>query len=303
MTHPDVASVGYLDTAVVVINGVSLPVSSFARSSGTLIRPVLLAGRLPTSTFDIAVGENTARTLQLDIGDSVELDSGFAPPEQFVVVGVIVPPLTGSDAEPGVGVLTTAPNFQRLSYPFDAIARILLIDYRDGVDVRRVEADLSDLGFRFEVRSHSRPPRGLANVLGVRVIVVWLGAFFLVLGALATLLATLRQRARHARDFNILRALGFDRHDIGRCILVEATAIVAIGLTIGVPVGLFTGSQAWRMTVSHLGVVDVQPTPISIVLAMIGLGVFATLGAAFVGRRVVSRVGVGRGRSYRNLQS
>lgn len=301
--HPEVASVGYLDTAVVVIAGVSVPISSFAMANGALIYPEVLSGRLPTSSFDIAIGERTARELRLDIGDSVQLDSGFATPSEFTVVGLIVPPFTGTDAEPGVGVLTTAPSLQRLSYPFDSLTRNLLMVYRSGADVQAVEADLTDLGFRFEVRSHSRPPRGLANVLGVSVISVGLGAFFLVLGALASLLVAVRQRTRHSRDFAILRSLGFDRRDIGHCVLAEATTIVVVGLLVGVPLGLFAGNRAWRLTVGDLGIVDTQPSPVLIVLSTLGLGVAAALGAAFVGHRVLSRVVAGRELSFRPPES
>ena len=301
--HPDVESVGYLENAVVTVDGVSVPITAIYREAGPVLSPVVLAGRLPTSSFDIALGENTARELGLSVGDQMLIDSSFAPPETFIVVGLVVPPYTGSESDPGVGMLTTGANMQRLAIPFESTATFLLIKYREGADVQRVEADLTDIGFRFEVRSHARVPRGLANVLGARVIVVWLGWFFLLLGFLATLLAAIRQRARHARDFEILRALGFDRRDIGRCVTSEVATIVAVGLLVGVPIGLIVGSQAWRLTVGNLGVVDAQPSPLVPALALICVALVATLGSAALGRRMVSRGAADRARSFQHLQS
>ncbi|MCE9623224.1 MAG: ABC transporter permease [Actinomycetia bacterium] len=297
--NTDVSRVSFLDSIAVVVADEPVNLSTTVARHGLLIAPVVLTGRLPVATFEIAVGERTARQLHLEIGDRVRAEAAFAGSSEFTVVGIVVPPYTGTAGDPGVGVYANMVTFDQLNPPPTAIVRNLLIQYAAGVDPQAVEADLSALGFRFEARSHARPPRSIANLVGVTVIVKWLLVFFLIQGLLATMLAAARQGTASARDRQILRTLGFTSRDILRAVSIEAAVVIAIGLGLGLTLGLVAGYQAWELTTGDLGVVDSLSSPSPIVLSVVAL---ALVGAVSVSL-TVSRAAAGRGRSFRSLRS
>ncbi|MEQ1873400.1 MAG: ABC transporter permease [Ilumatobacteraceae bacterium] len=295
----DVGSVSVLNTTVIGVDGEPVGLSTIVGYDSELIEPVVLAGRLPTSTFEIAVGEATAERLKVGIGDQVRIDSPFAPSLDCIVVGVVVPPYRGTGADVGAGIYTNAMTFARLDHPFDTIVAVLLIEYEPGVDAQAVEADLTDLGFRFEARSRPRQPRAIANIVGALVVVRWLLVFFVVQGLLATLLAAARRGTARSRDRVILRTLGFSRNDTLRATAIETVTIIAIALVVGVSLGLLAGYQAWHLTTADLGVVDSMSSALLVVVGIAGLAIFGAGGLSLT----VSRAVADRGSSFRNPQN
>ena len=66
--------------------------------------------------------------------------------------------------------------------------------------------------------------------------------------ALANALVVAVRRRR--RDLAVLRSMGFTRRQTAVSVVVMSLAIVAIGVLVGLPVGLAVGATLWRLTAS-----------------------------------------------------
>ena len=66
--------------------------------------------------------------------------------------------------------------------------------------------------------------------------------------------------------------------------------LVAVGLVIGVPVGIVAGRAVWRLFATHLGAVPVEVIPVALILAVCSVialgGVALALGPALLAVRV-----------------
>ena len=97
------------------------------------------------------------------------------------------------------------------------------------------------------------------------------------LSALASLILALTAAVRRRRrDLALLKALGFTRRQISATIAWQATSTVAVGLLIGVPVGIAAGRLMWTLFARQLDVVAEPAVP----FIVIGLIVLAALVAA-----------------------
>lgn len=288
--HESVESVGFLDNAVAVVDGTTVRVSSFEVFSGVTTAPVVLDGRIPKGTHELALGERTAHLLGVDVGDRVSVDSGFAPPVEWSVVGLVVPPYFGASSDTGTGAYTTAYNFNLLDIPFENRVRVMVVEYHSGASWADVEADLTnDLEYLFVYRSHARTPRAITDLVDVSVVTKALALFFLLLASANLLLAAARRGTRQTNDLLILRTLGFTRRDTTRSLAAEAVTVVLLGGVAGIALGLVVASRVWRLTVGGLGVADAQPSPLAIVGIVSGLALVGVVVSVVVGRVAVGR--------------
>jgi len=97
-----------------------------------------------------------------------------------------------------------------------------------------------------------------------------------------TLVASVRRRRR---DFALLKTLGFTRGQVAGAVAWQASAIAAVGLVIGLPVGVAAGRWLWLAFARELSAVPDPVIPAgSIALAVIAALVLANLVAALPGR-------------------
>ena len=88
-----------------------------------------------------------------------------------------------------------------------------------------------------------------------------LGAFLIGLGmvGLVHFLGVSARRRRH--DFAVLRALGFVRRDLGLTMSWQAISVAAVGVVVGVPLGVIVGRWAWLAAIGSVGMVDTPAVP------------------------------------------
>jgi hypothetical protein len=108
----------------------------------------------------------------------------------------------------------------------------------------------------------------------------------LAAGAVAALGLTLVTSVRRRRrDFALLKTLGFTRGQLAAAIAWQSTVIIAIGLVIGVPLGIAAGRWLWLLFARELSAVPDAVVPAaSIALAALAALVLANLVAALPGR-------------------
>ena len=110
----------------------------------------------------------------------------------------------------------------------------------------------------------------------------WLLAALLGVLAVATmasmLIVTVR---RQRRDLAVLRAVGIAGGGVRRIVSVQALVVSAMGLVVGVPLGIIIGRVAWMSVARGLGVVVHTSVPVlwllAIVVAVIAVDLVSSL--------------------------
>ena len=239
----DVASAGILSSVSVVIDDRELQGMSLASYKGDLAF-TLVRGRLPSSPAEVALGSETLADLGLEIGDSVEaLAADGATAHSLQVVGTAVLPQTEL-ATLDQGAVFTPDGLDRLAQAPPSLEPV--IGYRDGADVAALEQRLTDAaGLAFPVFS-ARVPGSITNVVESSNISWALAGFFLIIGMVGLTNALTTSIRRDGHEFAVLRALGFRGRQVRQATLVQALSLSAVGVVVGVPLGLIGGRAAWR---------------------------------------------------------
>lgn len=210
-------------------------------------QPVITDGHLPAAAGEVMLAPTSARLLGARIGSTVRFagDRGTAT---LTVVGLGLLPQTaynGYDA----GAWVTPGAYDQLFAGF--LNRAGYLRLRPGTDplaviVRLGAATTGVRGADSLFPDVAPTPARLAQIRDIRVIPLTLGVFLalLAVGAVGhTLAASVRRRRR---DIAVLRALGMTRRQVRAVLLTQGVVIAAIGLGLGVPLGLAGGRVLWR---------------------------------------------------------
>jgi len=257
------------------------------------VGPPILSGRQVEAPGEVVLGSTTLADLGKRIGDTVVLDpGGVAQPLQ--VVGTAVLPTLG----PVFGAYTSLGDGAMMAYDqmpgWDQISpgpKALFIRFRPSADRGAAFERISD---GLPGISHLEGTAELLEVQRPAEIVNYesmgstpaLLAGVLVLAAVASLGLTLASGVtRRRRDLSILKSLGFTRRQVSSTVVWQSSIIVAVGLVVGVPLGIVLGRWLWILFADRLPVVA-QPAVPALALAAVaaGLLVLANLVAAVPAR-------------------
>ncbi len=113
-------------------------------------------------------------------------------------------------------------------------------------------------------------------------------AAFLALLAIAALAYMLIAISRsRARDFAVLRSIGFTRGQSRTVVAAQSTAISIIGLLIGIPLGVLLGRAAWRLIAERVPLQNVPPVAALALIVIVPLALLvANLLALWPSQRV-----------------
>jgi ABC-type lipoprotein release transport system permease subunit len=268
------------------------------------IAPPVLQGRAPAAADEIAVGPQTLAALGADIGDRVEMRvPGARGVALMRIVGSAVFPTVGENTRLGRGALVTpggaiefvegiAAEGNEITgagqedqdggaelnansaepVPERQAAFGVLLQLAPGADGDELVAELAEhLGVDYDDMFPNQrfAPTDIVNFGRVETTPVVLGGVLAAFaaGALAHLLLSAVQRRR--RDFAILKTLGFVRRQVAGAVAAQATTVTAIGLVVGVPVGVAVGRWVWTLMADSLGVVPRPQVPLSSLAAIV----------------------------------
>ena len=79
-----------------------------------------------------------------------------------------------------------------------------------------------------------------------------------------------------------------DRHQVGATLAVQATAVTAVGLVVGLPLGIAAGRHVWVLVASGLSVVRQPVVPASVLVVALAAIVVANLMAVLPARRAAA---------------
>jgi ABC-type lipoprotein release transport system permease subunit len=118
---------------------------------------------------------------------------------------------------------------------------------------------------------------------------VALALFLATLGTLGLVHFLALSTRRRRSDFAVMQAMGFVKRQVGASVVWQGATVAAIGVVVGVPIGIVVGRAAWNRAVSGLGM-DASPTipgPMVLALAIatfLGVGCIAALAGWFATR-------------------
>ena len=309
----DVVAVTGVYFATVQIDGQTVP--AMAAPARAAIKPSPLTGRPLTGPGQIVLGPATLAQLHRRVGDAVTVSEGqIIPPTRLRIVGTAALPTIGDV----IGVhasLSTGAILPLSSVPAGGLAaygpvsgpNAMFIRLRPGVSpaaglrsLNRVagqlnrdsrtpaaESVIGDIGnyLNFVSVLPVQRPADIVNykTMGAMPAILAGGlAAGAVVGLGLTLIASVRRRRR---DFALLKTLGFTQGQLAAAVAWQSTAVAAVGLVVGVPVGIAAGRWLWLAFAGELSAV---PDPIvpagSVALAAVAALVLANLVAALPGR-------------------
>jgi len=278
------------------------------------VAPRILSGHGLDGSREVVLGPATLAQLHKRVGDTVMLASGSSH-VRLRIAGTATMPAIG-------GVLSIHPSMSTGALfstallpahssdvfgPLLAGPNAILVRLRPGASQAAGQASLQAISRRLRQMLNSPrvqaatggfsladsvdllPAQRPAEIVNYRS----MGAMPVVLagglaaGAVAalglTLVASVRRRRR---DFALLKTLGFTRRQIAAAVAWQSTVIVAVGLVIGVPLGIAGGRWLWLAFAGELAAVPDPVIPaVSITLAALAAVVLANLVAAIPGQR------------------
>ncbi|MET0461480.1 MAG: FtsX-like permease family protein, partial [Ilumatobacteraceae bacterium] len=91
---------------------------------------------------------------------------------------------------------------------------------------------------------------------------------------------------RRARELAVLRAIGFTPSQVAGSVTVTALTAAAVGVVLGVPLGLGVGRLVWWVVAAASGVATDAAVPVRLlVLIAVGVPVVAVMAALVPARR------------------
>lgn len=158
----------------------------------------------------------------------------------------------------------------------------VVVTARSGVDMQALADRLAE---NVSSLQDSRTPGEVTSLDQVRALPVLLAGSLGLVGAAAVTHAVVSALRRRRRDLAILKALGFSRRQVAATVRWQANTLVAIGLVLGIPLGLVAGRWSWSILARAVGVAEDPLIPIaSVALVVPAALLLATLVAAPAGR-------------------
>ena len=279
---PDVLAVNDTRVGVATVGATSVTVYTHAPVGSRALPVATLSGRLAAAPDEITIAPGSARASGAEVGDVLAVRARADQPVRMRVTGIALVPEGPHNGYSEGGWLTGA-GYQRL-FP-DRFFKFhqSLVALRPGADVAagssRLAATAAGVAGGPVELEPPIPPLELTQLRNVRLLPLALGVFLALLGVGATghALATAVRRRRH--DVAVLRALGITRGQSRLVVVAHAATLGAIGLLLGVPLGIALGRTLWRVVADRTPLLYAPPlAPLAVALSVpVALGIAALL--------------------------
>ena len=286
VADPGVAAVADVHAGIPLrVNGRPVIGAAIAPIKGA-IRPAIVAGRAPSAPDEVALGADTLHAAHAGIGDTVAIDGTKAKRSMRVVGQGVFP--TPADAYPlADGVYLTPAGLRDIGEGDSS--ETLAVRYRAHIDRAATYARLDALDAKRDPGAEPpdlpAPPAEIEKLRQVESLPKVLAVFLGLLGAIALAHALVVGVRRRARDFAVLRAIGFRRRQVRAAVAWESGGVALAGALIGIPLGIVIARFAWARTARGIGVAVVDRVPIAVVLALPAAAVLLAVGIALLPAR------------------
>jgi hypothetical protein len=274
------SAVASVCTASVAVAGHPVTASGFGQLRGN-VEPEIVKGRAPRAFGEVALGAATLAATHQHVGGHVRI-AGEAKSATFLIVGQTVLPGI-SDPQPlADGAAFTAAALDRLGANGGWNIVVKLAPGTDRDAMVRQQRHAAVLGGIITPTL----PAEIDRVRQIRGLPVALAAFVAVVALVAVGIALVSSLRRRRRELAVLKTLGFTRRQVRGTVAWQASTVAAVGLVIGIPLGLLVGTFVWHRVADELGVLPDPAWPVLgiALLAVIAL-VAVNLIAAIPARR------------------
>jgi len=270
------AALDALWARAVPINGTSTPTFGTTVLKGD-VDLVVLEGRAPRGSGEIALAPTTMDQLRLGIGDEVRFGEGGSERSMRVVGRALLPATSHTDYDESAWVTMRA---LRSVLPGDAqlggveTEDYVLLRWRPGADIDAAQARFARVaeGKDYFVQPATLSP-AVVSLGQLRSLPLALAVFFglLAIATVAHALVTTVRRRRH--DLAVLRSIGFTRGDARLAIAWQSTLIAIVGLVVGIPLGIILGRVIWKQLAVSFPVAYVPPLTLVAVLLVVPVAI------------------------------
>jgi hypothetical protein len=225
----------------------------------------LQEGRAPEDEHEAVMGAVLARSLGVEVGDTVPVTLSFRDdPQNLTVVGIGPVAAAGEDIDPGRALLV----HRDLAVQDDqAFISVLLVRFKPGTDLGPAIAQLK-ADFPRTVLVAPVPSQPVRTLAGLTALPLALSATVVLLALAAAANGAIASVRLRRQDLAMLKVLGFERGQVRRVLSWQSLTWAALGLVVGVPLGLAISVACWREVVRTLGLSDPLTVPWQTVLAV-----------------------------------
>jgi hypothetical protein len=247
------------------------------------IEPHIVDGRAPSTETEVALGAETLAASGRAVGDRVRI-TGPERALTYRIVGQTVMPGLSDPAPFGDTAVFTAAGLARLG---DANGGWnFVIRFTPGVDRVRAVHRLRTIGGQDGEPLAPTVPIEVDRVRRIDGLPIALAVFVASVALVAVGFALVTAVRRRRRDLAVFKTLGFDRRQVRMTVAWHATTIAAIGLLVGIPLGLALGRVVWRLVADELGVAGTPTWPVRAIVSLVPAALLAVnLIAAIPARR------------------
>jgi hypothetical protein len=219
--------------------------------------PTVLDGRAPRASGEILLGTKTLDTTHRRVGDTVAVHSGTRAVRLRIVGRGVLPSTKWNKV--GEGAAFSFEDYKRINP--EATAPTLQAQVASGADR---DAALRRLTLLLDSPSVAARPTDIGDFGGVEALPLLIAALFTGAAAAALAHALVISIRSCRRELAVLKTLGFTRGQVIAAVAAQATTIAAVGLLVGLPLGVAVGRFAWNVFAEDLGVVPEAVTPIGL---------------------------------------
>jgi len=273
--EPAIADLAAVRISHAQMAGTYLHVLGFSELKGSVV-PTVIEGRPASGPGEVVLGTATLRRLGAGLGDRIQAP-GADRSVVLRIVGRAAIPSLDTDAVADEGALMTRQGADALTTTESHVE--LVLNWSPGIDR---DASRRDLERRFGAVITEKPPSDIVNLQRIEAMPRALALFLGLLAVLAVghaLVVTVRRRGR---DLAVLKALGFQRRQVSAMVAWQATLLVLVGVSVGMPLGVVAGRWAWALVANGIGVVVRAEVPVAaLALTLPAALLIANLVAAF----------------------
>jgi hypothetical protein len=284
-------------SATLQIDGQEVPV--LGETPGTTVAPPLLSGHGVQTAGQVVLGALTLKQLGQHLGGTVVERSGAGSSHRLRIVGTATLPAFGQGGlhlEMGIGAVLSYKLLPEIDLnQFDAALpgpQAALIRLRPNLDQAAAYRSLEQVAqattnpenFGVGVIGVQRPAE-ILNYRSLGSTPVYLGAGLATGAVVALALTLIASVRRRRRDLALLKTLGFTERQLAATVAWHATTAVAIGVVLGVPLGIAVGRWLWDLFAQEINAVPAPTVPVlQVVVIALGALVLANIVAAVPGR-------------------
>ncbi len=203
-------------------------------------------GRMPLAADEIALGPATLEMAGARVGEEIRL-SAVAGAVHYRVVGAVLFPEGDFTHDEGAALTVAAAELVLGdAYTEERFIHQAMFDWADGVDVVAADRELEEAGLILVPSATGLRPPTVKNLGEVEHLPRPLALLLGLLAAATLLHAAWTGTAQRSRELVTLRALGVTRRSTAVMAWTQTLVIVAVGLLIGVPLGVAAGRLTWQ---------------------------------------------------------